>query len=225
MNKMILLTSVLALQVGCFSPKAVADFKYIGPSEKDYKSAQLFERRVLKAGAYSANRLPIGIVLKLIAGQHVSVDFGQDLDQSKLVSFKGGRPRTEILDEILSPLGFVWHYRDNELFIRSSREMKVSEAFNRGVPIEDRFQRPVTWKVPAGVTLKTLVREWAARARVTVDWKVTTPITLHAAATIDGDLPSALEQLFEALGPDVPVIMSHLYTRNKVLKVWERGQQ
>lgn len=204
---------------------AAADFRYEAPSEQLYKDAALFERRALAADSYSANQLPAHIVLKMIAGPDVEVDLGQDLDPNELMSFRGGRPRREILNELLSPKGFTWRYRDGTLIVRSAREVELGDVFNADLKAEDRFYRPVTWKIVAGVTLKQLIHEWARRERVAVDWRVKTPITIGAAGTIDGPFVNAIDQLLEGLGEDVPVVRARLNTVNDLLEVWELDEK
>lgn len=192
-----------------------ADFAYNAPSQADYKVSQLFERSVLEAADYSANHMPVSVVLDMIAGEHVSVDLGQDLDPNTIVSFKGGRSRREILNELLTPRGFVWHFRDNTLFVRSAREIQLSNEMYGNVPTEDRYHRPVTWKVPKGIKVKKLIHEWAARARVTVDWQVERPLTVGATATFDGDFLYAVNQVLDGLhGDDVPFLHSELSSNN-----------
>jgi hypothetical protein len=74
-----------------------------------------------------ANRVPLAVALRQILPSGYGFSIDQDVDLSVLVSFSGGKPWHETLDETLAPAGLVAH-ADGQMVQISYASSKLSEA-------------------------------------------------------------------------------------------------
>lgn len=75
------------------------------------------------------------------------------------------------------------------------------------------------WRVNSGAALSDVLYDWSQRAGWTLVWDSDYRYTMDASAVFQGDFPSAVTQLFSALGTLNPPLYPALYHGNQVLVV------
>lgn len=79
------------------------------------------------------------------------------------------------------------------------------------------------WVAVVGQSLRTVLKDWSARAGWTVVWQSDREYPVDAAATFSGDFTKAAGQLFEGFATAIPAPAAHFYKGNHVLLV-ESGE-
>lgn len=190
-----------------------ADIVIVGTASQNKK--MIFENVVLSQ--IMGKEIPLEFALNLIAGNEVDIDLGTNVNKDTIVSFRDGRPRGEILNELLSPLGLHWKVRANILEVRTTRELELEKQYGpAGVSL---VTHKYIWKIPKDTTLKKLLASWCKEVGYGLSWKPSVDYKIVAAATIEGDFKTAIRTVILTMKNVQPPINVTVWDRNHVVTV------
>lgn len=194
-----------------------------------------------------ANHVPLAVALRQILPTGYGFSIDQEVDLGVLVSFQGGKPWRETLDETIAPVGLVAHVEGQMVKISypsdkqsSSKEapsaeetMPVAPPLSPS-PAQEAALAPPTpvpalqdWNAEPGDTLHKVLENWSRRANVEFDWMAEYDYPLQASVHLKGSFEGAVRDLLTGFETAHPQPVAELHTNAKlgqmVLVVTTRG--
>ena len=174
-----------------------ADFKYKGPKRSIYDSQLSFEQEEVSPDAFAQN-LPLNISLEMLIGDATRLDIGVDVEEDELVTWRGGRPRGEILSEVFAKLDASYSYDNGTFYVRSTREVEAARelgiSLKNGVPTQQ-----VLWEIAAPTSVKKLFENWTQKAGYQLRWELDNQrdCLITVSDTIPGKFTDAVKTIIE----------------------------
>lgn len=146
-------------------------------------------------------------------------------DGNRKVSWKGGKPWVNILDDVLSEQGLSadvdWNTKT--LFVGDHSDFVASRTLAIGEPAVPMKPAPPvipTWRAAQGTTLRDAIESWAKTASWTVRWEaegINYPIA--ASLQYQGTYVSAASSAISAFAHAEKPLWICLYTRQQLTRV------
>ena len=217
------LSLVLGISLIILSGSVSADFKFSGATTPAQVSKTSFLTDAIDTSAFGKN-MPLHSSLELIAGPHVILDLGADVNRDALVSWRGGRSRRKVLDELFSSTSGSWWFKSDKstLIVRTAREVSIAKKL--GLLDKQGFPTiPVIWAIEAPTTVRTLFADWMTKvAGGNFEWMLQDDedCSVSVSYKIEGTIDDAVRTVVNASrrNPEC-TIPSAIMSRNNVLVV------
>lgn len=183
--------------------------------------------------------LPLSLVFQQIAPQGWSVDVAEGAQASRLISWQGGKPWTDVLVEVATDARVYadvdWERRKVSVTAPAAAP-KATLATVTVTPATASVRGAATaqatviaapaapvkkWVARGGRSLRSVVEEWAATEQWTVVWDAGVDYEIPALMSFDGDLTNAITKVFQVYANSKRPAKAVLYVRQQVIHVTE----
>ena len=190
--------------------------------------------------AGSGTNLPLSVVLHQLIPPNFTFTTAPELDLSQKVSWVGGRPWPDILQDVLSPIGYTDDIADGNVSIHRIEvqptvvsvqpepqppmnvtevmppaPISVSEVVTPPVVISTPPLAPVdqqmSWDAARGTTLRTLLENWADRVQVELYYAADYDYPLEASIHVEGTFEDAVRTLLDGFEHATPQPIGKLH--------------
>lgn len=187
-----------------------------------------------------ANHVPLAVALRQILPTGYGFSIDQNVDLGVLVSFKGGKPWRETLDEALAPVGLAVHEQGQMVEIGYPANKVPTQATmtpNSGsvatlssapptsmnalsvmdeMPTAGPIVSDISWNAEPGDTLHKVLEAWSHRANVEFDWLAEYDYPIQASIHLKGKFEDAVRELLIGFESAHPQPIAELHSNSKV---------
>lgn len=188
---------------------------YIGKPDSDIEVRSGFARDVKLVDA-----------LKQIAPEgwhaYLKEEIVGKFDKNRLVSWKGGRKWTEVLDILANDnsLSIDVDWGKKTLFVG---EKKFAPAV--ATALAKTPAKPDPWVIHSGSTVREALYDWARKAGWGVVWNLTEDWRVPADTPFEGDFKAAATQVLKDLASNGVQVQATFYNANRTLVVNGNGTE
>lgn len=145
------------------------------------------------------------------------------IDRNRLVSWRGGRKWTEVLDILASENNLIvdldWSRRTLNVSFRAMAPKTLSAGAAPSVPTAPVVQ---SWIAKSGSTLRTAVTEWATKEGWQVVWGPTFDYPIVAQLSFDGSFLDAIVEIFRSYEKADRPLLVDVHAAQKLLYITAR---
>lgn len=199
-----------------------------------------------------ASQIPLALALRQILPIGYSFSIDQDVGMDTLVSYKGGKPWHETLDEMLASAGLAGHVQGTMLTVsRASAPAAVADTDKGAAALTPISEAPALhptaistpepraampsfnvssadgWSADRGETLRKVLTEWCRRSNVELQWLAEYDYPIGASVHFNGGFEEAVRGLLAGFDEARPQPIGELHTNSsagqRVLVVQARG--
>lgn len=186
------------------------------------------------------NDIPLPIALSQVVPDNYSFSYDDSVNLSQSVSWEGGKPWNQVLQEMLSPHSLrpvitdstvrvisnaqqsAIHIDDTPISLKTMSESnQAALLMHEASPADDHQSQFINqvnydttirlWSAPANATLRRVIDTWAAEANVQLHWTAEYDYPLQAAVNIRGTFVEAVEVLLNGLRDAQPRPVARLH--------------
>lgn len=194
------------------------------------------ERRLEEVLEGFGRDIPLDLALRQIIPADRSYSLVDGVSPDIVVSWQGGRPWPEILEEMLASRGLDYRERDGQIVIfpsnaKAGQPLALTSRPAADAPADQAStgsaaNEPVgegEWRIEKGQWLYQTLSSWAEKAGWTVEWNMPRDFLLAHGAVFQGDFVSVAREILSHYADADPPLEAHFYRGNRVLLVKERG--
>jgi hypothetical protein len=213
------------------APTSLATATIVMPAASDKDVVQGF-----------AAQIPLGLALRQVLppGYTFSIDPGVSADT--LVSYKGGKPWRQTVQEMLAPVGLTDREQGMSVVVMSGpsldavtvpglpivpvQKLQTPQVINAPMPIEamqpsDGVMPSATttmadnWAAQRGDTLRKVLTEWCHRSNVELQWQAEYDYPIEGSVHFNGGFEDAVRGLLAGFDGARPQPTGELHTNSK----------
>ena len=165
--------------------------------------------------------IPLALALRDIVPSQYAYAFNNSADAGLLVSWRGGKPWQDVLNDALESHNLISAVQDQMLVIGTRQqaapevvapvELEVAEEKQeQKVPVMKSVLKH-TWKARPGFTLKEVVEDWSKLAQVEVEWSSPYDYPINNAFSFEGTYDEAIANLLSQYSRETPRPRGRLY--------------
>lgn len=161
--------------------------------------------------------MPLALALRQVVPPQYSFSFGEGVNPGYRVSWEGGHPWNEVVNDMVAPLHLSMKVRGRTVFIIAGEgqrekpqavemQKQSMQKTNRPAETEAKKASPVDssqsasqpriWEAAQGDSLKATLEEWTGQANYDLVWDASHDYTLSSNVLINSTFDNAVKVLF-----------------------------
>ncbi len=172
--------------------------------------------------------IPLAIALRQVVPPTYTFQFESNVSEGRPVTWKGGRPWVDVLNDMLAARKLHAGLQGNVLIIASGSEPRLTlpadsigdayapiqsasnSAASQQRPVVD-LQRTQKWSAQSGQSLHEILQMWSSDAKTELAWQSAKDYKLTSAFAFEGTFDQAVDALLSLYGDDANRPQGTLY--------------